>query len=71
VSAVTEQQTQLDLEAACRGLAAGLADRRRTPRGGAERLLRALVRVGLAENALPAAAYLVLELDRVRDREAA
>jgi hypothetical protein len=62
--AVVSAQMRLDLEAACRTLAALLADRRRTPAGGAERLLRALVRVGLDERALLPAAGMALELDR-------
>jgi hypothetical protein len=61
-------QLQLDLDRACRRLADDLT-RRHVPASGAERLLRALVRTGLDERALPAAAGLALELDRAGDRE--
>jgi hypothetical protein len=63
------EQLVFDLDAACRGLLRDqLADPRRVP-AGAERLMRVLVKRGLAEDALVPAAALALELDRPRDRE--
>jgi hypothetical protein len=59
---VSEHQLALDLDA-LRSLVDGLQDRRRV-QVGAERLLVALVRAGLDEEALIPAAALALELDQ-------
>jgi hypothetical protein len=64
---VSQHQLQFDFDEALARLADQLDERRRIPRG-AERLLEALVRVGLADDALPAAAALVLALDEPRER---
>jgi hypothetical protein len=56
------------------GLAATLVDHRRMPVGpsaGPARLLRRLVRLGLAEEALPAAAGLVLALNERHEEDRA
>lgn len=63
------EQLTFDLDAACRQLADQLADRRRIPTGGAERLLRELVRRSLDERALLPAAVLAVELDNAGRRE--
>lgn len=61
------EQLRFDLDAACARLADRLRDRRQVPSGGAERLLKALVRRGLDETALRPAAAFALELDRRRE----
>jgi hypothetical protein len=61
------EQLQLDLCPELEALFAdGLADHRRLETGP-QRLLATLVRQGLDDRALPAAAALVLELDRPRE----
>jgi hypothetical protein len=65
---VSEHQLQLDLDQLARRLADRIRDRREhVRRGGAERLLIALVRHGLGERDLLAAAALAIELDRPKD----
>jgi hypothetical protein len=66
---VTEQLT-LDLAEACSRLADRLRDPRQRPTGGAERLLVALARRGLAERDVRAAALLALALDEAAPRGA-
>ncbi len=65
------EQLQFDIECACALLSDHLKDHRRTPNSGAERLLKTLVQRGLSKDALPAAAGLALELDRVSERNPA
>jgi hypothetical protein len=61
---MTGEQLQFDF-AVKSLLADQLADRRHdVPAGGAERLLKALIREGLDRDALPHAAALALELER-------
>jgi hypothetical protein len=61
---VSEHQLQFDLDALAARLADGLRDRRHHGRDGAERLLVALVRQGLDETDLVAAAALAIALDQ-------
>ena len=65
------EQLQLDIDHACRRLADQLRDRRRIPpAAGPERLLWELIRRGLADDALPRAASLVIALEHDSRREA-
>ena len=68
---VHEHQLAFDLDALTRRLADRIRDRRHHSRDGAERLLVALVRAGLDEDALIPAAALALELDTPKDLEEA